>query len=190
MIHPINELQWMDVKAGKVTKGSAMNLFQEYAHRVMRVRNGVKELLFSPGELKITDWRGWTDVEYIRKVEALMMPWVTISAGDKTIIVSSGEEIPVYEETTPRKGFHGASVFAYKLKTAREFDPRTDFVRVRRGLDRNGDPIEFDHPMIIKTDTGTIGFGYEIGTRSKFFNCNNFHIFGSDDVPEKMEVSR
>jgi len=190
MIHPVNDLQWMDVKSEKVTTGSAMTLFQEYAHKVMRVRDGVKELLFRPGELKITDWKGWTDVEYIRRVDALMMPWVTISAADRKIIVSPDEEIPVYEKPTPRRGFHGASVFAYKLKTPAELDPRTDFVRVRRGFDRSGHRVEFGHPMIIKTDTGTIGFGYEIGTRSKFFNCNNFHIFGSDDVPERMEVSR
>ena len=183
------ELQWMNVREEQVKTTSAFDLFKENSHRVMRVKNGYREIRFNPGELKITDWRGWTDIEYIRKVESRFIPWVRIIAGNQVIIVSSSEEIPVYKSDVPKKGFHGASVFSYQLKTPSKFSPLTDLIRIRRGVDSNGDPIEFAKPLVVDGLT-QYEYGYEIGTKSKFFNCNNVHIFGSDTVPDKMEVSR
>lgn len=190
MISPEMELQWMNVKEEQVKTTSVFDLFKENSHRMMRIKNGYKEIRFSPGELKITDWRGWTDIEYIRKVEAITPSWIQISAGQQSILVSEHEEIPVYTSISPRKGFHGASVYNYQLKRPYDIDPLTDFLRIRRGIDLDEIPIEFDHPSLQFKGRCHSDFGYEIGTRSKFFNCNNVHIFGSDTVPDKMEVSR
>lgn len=190
MISPDMEVQWMNVKLGKVTTGPAIDLFREYTHHMMKVKEDCKEILFNPGELKITDWRGWTDVKYIRKVEYQVPIWIKIFLNNQFVRVSGGEKIPVYTSTTPKKGFHGASVFSYELKAPCEFKHLVDFIRVRRALDQDGNPSEFIHPTVMVDDMYNSDFGYEIGTRSKFFNCNNVHIFGSDDIPERMEVSR
>ena len=55
MISPDMEVQWMNVKLGKVTTGPAIDLFREYTHHMMKVKEDCKEILFNPGELKITE---------------------------------------------------------------------------------------------------------------------------------------
>lgn len=190
MISPEMSVQWMNVKDERVQVTSLSDLFKENSHRIMRLKNGYKEIRFNPGELKITDWRGWTDVEYIRKVETEFTTWIRISVGNQSILVSDDEELPVYTSIVPKKGFHGASIFEYQLKEPQRIDQATDFIRVRRGVDSDENHIEFAHPIIKVETIYHPKFGYEIGTRSKFFNCNDIHIFGSDDVPDKMEVSR
>lgn len=180
----------MDVKGEQVKTTSAFDLFKEYSHRATRNGNGNEEVRFNPGELKITDWRGWTDVISIERIETwLFTTWARLSVGNQNILVTGGELVPVYTSTVPKKGFHGASVFEYQLKEYQSIDSNTDFIRIRRGINPNGGHIEFAHP-IIEVEMIHPKFGYKITTRSKFFNCNNVHIFGSDVIPDKMEVSR
>lgn len=182
------KLQWMDVKEEQVKTTSVFDLFKEYSHRAIKNENGHEEIKFNTGELKVTDWRGWTDIEYIRRVKNINMPWIALCTDSHDIIVSSEELIPVYESPIPKRGFHGASIFEYQLKIPRDIDISTDFIRIRRGIDQK----EFVHiyePICDCTSAPSL-FGYEIGTKSKFFNCNNVHIFGSDVIPDKMEVSR
>ena len=188
MISPEMKVQWMNVKEEQVKTTSILDLFKEHSHRSTKMNDGHEEIRFNPGELKVTDWRGWTDIEYIRRIEDMNVLWVALCTDSHDIIVSSEELIPVYKLSIPRRGFHGASIFEYQLKIPRDIDKTTDFIRIRRGFNQE----EFVHiyePIYDCTSAPSL-FGYEIGTRSKFFNCNNIHIFGSDSIPDKMEVSR
>lgn len=188
MINPEMKVQWMNVKEEQVKTTSILNLFKEYSHRTTKTKDGHEEIRFSPGELKITDWRGWTDIEYLRRVKDADVLWVALFTDNQEIIVSSGELIPVYKSSIPKRGFHGASIFEYQLKIPRDIDISTDFIRIRRGINQE-EFVRIHEPIYDCTSAPSL-FGYEIGTKSKFFNCNNVHIFGSDTVPDKMEISR
>jgi len=72
-------------------------------------------------------------------------------------------------------------VFSDFCKDTREIQKDDVYVAIK-GETFDGNPIEFARQEIINTFEGNDNYGYEIITKSRFFNANDIHMFGSDHI--------
>lgn len=192
MIHPFTKLQWMVMEREQVRRDTCNRLFSGFADRMENISNNDYEIKFQPGEVKITDWRGWTDLLAIRKRERKVKDnWLTLVLSNQNIVTDRNTLIPTYESLEMIKGFHGASIYKTILKHPYQINPQTDLIRIRRGKDPSGDSIDFSNIMVYMNPIND-SFGYELVTKSKFFNANNVHMYYSEESKayDELEVLR
>lgn len=182
MLHPTTKVQWMDVKSDKVHKDDIGKIFQMYSHRAIRTSN-VSEVIFKAKYdiVKITDMYGWTDVKAIRRI-VNVNGWMALGAENQQIKLSEDTLVPIYQPDAPFPGFHGETKYPFSSKKLSDIE-QGDMVRIRRGKNGNGEDIEFavvsfSGSLYIHDDEPT--HGYEIITKSGFFNGNNIHLLGRE----------
>lgn len=191
MIHPDTQIQYLDIKDGEPRYKSINEFYQEYAHKsILKMdTNNIQEFMidFSLNpHVKITDLFGWTDVLEIRKLvyrHPLRINWVDVLVANKQLITCNRELLPVYGIDKNRIGFHGEVKYQYTLTTPTKISD--GYLRVHNGEDGDGNSLEFAVPQII--DPGNSGaidasYGYEIITKSRFYNGNDIHLFGYDYI--------
>lgn len=181
MIHPLTKVQWIDVKSQQVFTDTIDKMFQMYSLKAKDNDNESEIILDSI--VKVTDWYGWTDVVSIKRIECCIV-WKHIYAATKSVVLSNNTTIPVYEDDSSYKGFHGETKYNHIIKSL--CDIRSgDMIRIRRGIDDYGNEVEFANVELLqnKECIPTENYGYEIVTKSGFFNANNIHLFSRSAEP-------
>jgi hypothetical protein len=172
----------MDVQSQQVFTEAISKMFQMYSHKATRTSD-VLEVLFTSKDplVKITDMNGWTDVKSIKRIEN-SPGWRSIIAANQHITLTNDTLIPVYEPEAPFKGFHGETKYPFTPKLLYTIE-ESDIIRIRRGKDKNDEDIEFTNissaGLLYWSDE--FNYGYEVTTRSGFFNADNIHLLGQDN---------
>lgn len=178
MIHPTTKVHWMDVESKIVRHSDVMLLFQNYAHLAIKKDVHISEVSFHNSDhVKITDLYGWTAIKAIRRVENSRQ-WCTIIADNTDILTTRSTLIPVFDPYHPYPGFHGETKYPFEIKLVSDliYD---DKIRIRDGSLTPDGKIEFVCTHVLSSDMES-GVGYEIITRSKFFNADNIYMYGRD----------
>lgn len=181
MIHPIGDVQWLDIKTGESHKGMLLELYSMYSERSIQTATGSR-IDFNPSEVKITDWMGWSDLLWIERINNVPQT-AFVQAGINQLRLHKDALIPCYDPT-PLKGFHGETKFLFTVRKLSDlYQHKADtgvLVRTRRNND------EFV-PLRIVTmgdSHNSYPFVYNIRTKSGFFNVDNIHMWAYDFIPD------
>ena len=192
MIHHSTPIHFLDINEGVDYNKDAEFLFTHYAHKINVTDKG-EEIVFTDNDnVKIMDWRGWTQIEKIEK--SINENWyqlmpIVIPEGlynhqkFSPIEVSSDTLIPVYDPHKFIRGFHGEVKFEYKLKKVDQLSS-TDQLRFLKLIDIYGNNHRFSSVTLYPTNSTIIG--YKIYTKSEFFNAGVYHLYASDIVSENI----
>jgi len=186
MLYPDTQIQYIDIKDGEPRYKTINEFYQEYSHKSkIKISDNVgttSEIDFTDMNVKITDLFGWTQVLMVRKIiQKAGIRWADIVTANKQILISTGTLVPYYQKEETNIGFHGEVKHAYVLKNPSKANDN-DCMRIHNGETFDGNPIEFARQEIINTFEGNDNYGYEIITKSRFFNANDIHMFGSDHI--------
>lgn len=187
MIYKLTPIHFLDINEGVDYNETAEFLFTHYAHKINTTEKGEEIIFASNDNVKITDWKGWTQLEKIEKV--IHPDWYELEPRVPSglskftpITVSSDALIPVYDNHKMIRGFHGELKFAYTIKTADKL-LYPDKIRFVKLIDPSGVDNPFSGVSIIpKMNSPAIG--YNIYTKSKFFNAGIYHLYGSNDMTD------
>lgn len=187
MIHGMAKIQWLDVNDQEFGNSPVAKLFQRYSVKSKIISDVEEVITFDKSDnVKVTDWTGWTEVRAIHKIKNSSGSWRIIRVGDQSLISSEDTTIPVYSSTRII-GFHGENKYPYIVRQVKEI-AEGHVVRVlRQPVESHGKDglshVELD-PNPYHDD---LSYGYEIITRSKFFNADNFHMYGSYTIPDDIK---
>lgn len=193
MIHPDTQVQYLDIKVGEPRYRSIKELFQEYAYfatKDLEYKDGssISSIDFRDLNVKITDLYGWTDLIQVSKIRignnGMDYKWFDLLTANKQIMVTKDELVPCYQVEDVHTGFHGEVKIRYVLKNPRMIRA-TDSLRIHNGEKPDGIPSEFNTVEVIElipSKSINPEFGYFIKTRSKFYNGNDIHLYGSDEI--------
>lgn len=186
MLYPTTRIQFMDVNSEEVTTCSVDAFFRKYFHKSEQY-HAIRRINFERDGMivKIRDNEGWTDIRYIDMYNN-DDGWVVMHAADKTITVSPFTFIPTYDEEHPETGFHGEIKYPYILMHPEKVHENKAKVRVIKGHDGRKD-VEFAHGIILPNDSflskiATFVIGYNIVTKSRFFNAEGVYLFGDEEL--------
>lgn len=195
MIHSNTKVQYMDVKRQQVFTDTIGRMFQRYSLNA-EVGTDIHTIIFNPeiNVIKITDMTGWTDVKAIRKINKPISWTVLGVASINQITLTEDTLIPIYNPNAPTQGFHGETKYPYVRKVVSDICDG-DMIRVRRGTDESGNDIEFTPisftGLVFGLDKGELDWGYEIETKSGFFNADNIHLLADGKiVDDNKSLSR
>lgn len=179
MIHQDSIVQWMDLDTQEVDEREISTMFGKYITRSKTNDDGILEVEFNSNKnvVKITDWKGWSDLRLFRR-QADIIKWIKLTTKRGKIIIATPDTlIMIYDPTSTCRGFHGETKYAYTV-TPFENVKENDIVRVRHTQDEEGFDVDFD--TIIKTESLETEpkIGYQIATKSGFYNCNDFYLEG------------
>lgn len=184
MISPDTIISWIDIKSGKETTGPVKELFRHYAGRMNHSPIDEFVIYFTGGEVKVKDWYGWTDLKFIRSSPATVEGfWTKLKAGNRELIISQNNFIPVYNTEKVTVGFHGEQKPDYILKHAGKImENQETFVgRIRYGENEDSDYADMSIVRIRAEDNPPVS-GYELSTKSRFVNANDIYIYASDEL--------
>lgn len=181
MLHPLTNIRWIDTNKQRSTSNSVKILFQAYAHMAKELKKDYYRIEFNDDSVKITDWYGWSTITAINRIKPeKQIDWFGLSIANQGIVVSRETVIPIYDEDNPMKGFHGEVKYPYILKDINSIN-QYDKIRIRNGM--IGDMmVEFSNANIKYCNNVIFDYGYEIETKSKFFNADNIHMCGSNET--------
>ncbi len=185
MIYPTTKIQWLDFKEQLPFEESIQEMFQKYSHMFYRMKDNdynLDTILFDQF-IKVKDLTGWTDLISIKRIEKTKgVKWFNLRAmgSYENIIVSEDELIPIYIINDHMVGFHGEVKYSYILMNPEKI-PLDDNHKLRMHelthLDLDFIPLSISHYSCTN-----INYGYELITKSRFFNGNNIHLYGSDEI--------
>ena len=175
MIHKDMTICWMDISKNIVKEGSIDEFFRSMAFRVNYSDPSMPYIKFNQNDIvKVTDWKGWTDVEYITKISNMVSAYRIETVHGKYVICSDNQILPVYDPTKKAIGFHGESLFEFD--TVRSYlIKEKDILRVRHCVDENTNDIFFDEVCrVIQVDDNDEW--YVMKTKHGWYNCNDIYI--------------
>lgn len=189
MLYPTTKIQFMDVNTGKAETLSVDEFYRKYFYRSEVLHGGIRQIHFERHmmDIKIRDNEGWTNIKYINLIPNEV--WMSIHAADKSIIITPHTFIPVYDEEHPETGFHGEVKYPYILMHPEKIVENNGKIRVIKGIKDNKD-VEFADVFIDYLYSKKLNIkprhpytsGYEIITKSRFFNAEGIHLFGAEEL--------
>lgn len=183
MIHPNTQIQYIDIKLGEPKYNTVNDLYREYAHKANMLTDNCSIIDFGSNyNVKVIDLFGWTDIIQIKRIKSDAIVWNNINVANKQILLSDDELIPFYDIDETTRGFHGEVKYKYILKHLIKSDKSKDFIRIRKGEDEFNNDIEFSPIRIHSVSNDKTNYGYQLITKSRFFNGNDIHLFGEDTV--------
>lgn len=188
MIHGIAKIQWLDINDQEFGTSPVAKFFQKYSVKSKRISDDEEVITFDKSDnVKITDWTGWTEVQAIHKIKNTDRSWRIIRVGKLSLMVSEDATIPVYSSTRI-VGFHGENKYPYIVREVKDLAEG----HVVRILDQSIEAIGKDGLAHVELDPNPYlcddtMYGFEIITRSKFFNANKFHMYGGYTIPEDIK---
>lgn len=188
MIHSNTKIQWMDINDQEFGNSPVSKFFQRYSVKAKRISDDEEVITFDKSDnVKVKDWTGWTEVQAIHKIKNIDGIWRIIRVGERSLIVSNDATIPVYSSTMI-VGFHGENKYLYIVKEVKDLAEG----HVIRILDQSAEATGKDGLVHVELDPkhhqdDNTTYGFEIITRSKFFNANKFHMYGSYVIPEGIK---
>jgi hypothetical protein len=185
MVEATSVVQYMDIKSGRVREESIERCFGENISLVKLEQpyggpTAVEYFKFGDEAVKITDWRGWTDITHIQQEQFVPTAIILVTEHGKRLICSCHQEIPVYDPSKKIIGFHGETMYEHVVKKAMDIVPG-ETLRVRHCQNEKGEDIHFDPIMSIEPYVPTTKF-YGIATKSGFCNCDDIYIVAGDAV--------
>jgi hypothetical protein len=180
MLHPYTTVQWLDKKEERSYIDKVLSLFTKYS-TYAKESNGELVIDFNQHSqiVYIVDGFGWTALQSIRKVNK-KCDWKSIVA-PRSFTATEDTLIPVYDTSNYKIGFHGEVKYDFKVIPVSELT-QGDKLRVRRLTDDNGNKMEYQEVDSVITTSDDPLMGYELITRSGFFNANNIHMWGRKDM--------
>lgn len=187
MIYPTTQIQYMDVKEEKVETCTIESFFTKYFYRAEVHHGGFHQIHCERHmmDIKIRDNTGWTDIRYVNMVPN--KEWMRIYSGGKSIIITPYTFLPTYDDQHPESGFHGEIKYQYTLMHPEKVCENEAKIRVINGY-QNDEEVEFDKVIIDYLYSKKLNIkppytiGYDIVTKSRFFNANDIYLFGSEEL--------
>ena len=182
MIRGDSIIEWLDDTRQRDGRCTVSEFMIEYAAKMDK--DG--QLIFNGDEhMYIRDGLGWTSLFKIARVNFFSVSWINIKSDHASINVDALALLPIFDPSISKKGFHGELLHKYNV-----LDPS------------NVEELDKDAYMhIINDDFSIYTFekismsksniqeepsrGYDIFTKSKFFNSNGFHMYGETQRPKE-----
>ena len=179
MVHQDSIVQWMDIKTQSVEEKSIIDMFGKYIAKSKTCDDGIMETEFDSDKniVKITDWKGWSDLRLFRR-QSDITNWIKLTTKHGTTITATLDTLlMVYDPSATCRGFHGETKYNYNI-TPFEYVKNGDIVRVMHTQDEEKFDIDFDIIDNIEYLETAPKIGYQITTKSGFYNCNDFYLYG------------
>lgn len=181
MIHPDTPIRWLDTHDENVRKNTVAEIFAKFAEHATALSGDTSEITFGDtSTIKVQDWYGWTDLLAITRYSNVPLEaWRKIALmydEERFIRVTQTELIPVYEHERATRGFHGELKYPYILKNPGKLEVN-DRLRVRDVTYPTRQ--EFSTVYYKEIPNGDKDYAYGIVTKSRFYNANGFHLYGS-----------
>lgn len=191
MIHGNSLLRVLNIsdKNSEARDISVSKLFTEFYHLSDKVSE-IYEYIDFPRtgiQLDVRDMNGWTQlirIDKMKKNEYMSM----LTVGSNNVLITIDELVPLYENN-PVKGFHGEMKYPYTLCSAGLIKSGRFSDMLCRVIIDTTDTLL--HTNVIKRYTA-VNEVYRIIVKSRFYNCNNIYLLGSDEitVDELYEMSK
>ncbi len=185
MIHPETNVYWLNCENQRCTYGSISGLYKNFAHleETAGQCGSINFARFTRPVL-LKDWNGWTQLLRVTR-DTTIEPkdWVDVVCHyfpGKRIVVGKYELIPAYDQNKTETGFHGETKYYYELKHPMKIDKRKDSLRIgdRPPFGETFQAVDIGY----SADKSNPSYGFEIITRSGFYNANGFHLYGKDTI--------
>lgn len=171
-------VQWLDIDRQTSKKGTVAELFQSYSDKATVVPDFGSEISLEKSNIKIQDWTGWSNILKIKRINVFPenIEWYKLNVNEKEIIVDNRSLVPIYDgDDHFIHGFHGEIKYSYTLTNPAMIS--SGYVRIRSDIESG----QF-FTGLIKLFHESCEVGFEIYTKSKFYNANSFHLYGSEDI--------
>lgn len=184
MIMGDQKVQWLDVGTGEVVTDTVETLVGRYIHRLESDEQGRRFIDFMSiaKAVKVTDWKGWSDLLDIRWFpKEMKVPIATLTTDHgKTLVGTWGALIPIYDPDSTDRGFHGETKYAHRIVNIGNVAVG-DTVRVLHFSDELGNQFDFDTVRSIE-ETEQFGHaGYHFTTRSGYMNIGDVYTFSGSN---------
>lgn len=185
MIMADQEVQWLDIDTGEVRTDTVEALVGRYIHRVESDDQGRRliDFMSMPKPVKVTDWKGWSDLLSIQWFpNEMKVPVVALTtAHGKTLTGTWGALMPVYDPSSIDRGFHGETKYAHQILNVGSVAVG-DTIRVLHLSDELGNQFDFDIVRSIEETEQFCHSGYHFATMSGYMNVGDIYIFtGSNE---------
>lgn len=186
MISSVTNVHILDIDKEANCNGSIASFFAHYSYLWKSISENESEIDFSGMNVKIKDWTGWTQLNKIVRIEN-NRPWSRMVCTDLLqefygSIIIRDQMIPVYDNSLSKPGFHGEVKYKYILRNDLYLNGMEKFVM---RVFVNGEqwqqfiPMRLE-PVLESNPMENRHVGYDIYTKSGFFNANGFHLCSSD----------
>lgn len=174
MLFKNTRIQLLDISNKVSIDDTIGNVFSKYFIK----SDELGSIDFNDMNVKISDWTGWTQLLQIRRIENKDIKFLHLHSteNDKlertSIYLTEDHIIPSYSLNT-MNGFHGEVKYSYEMKYVMD-----DNITMRVF-----DLSKMNWQAFKDMNTGDIisdNYGYEIYTKSGFYNANNLHLLSSD----------
>ena len=185
MIHPSTIIDILDMKDADFQTGRIKNIFQHYIEyaEFFEDKSAMIDFVRSGLDVKVKDWTGWTQLLSIIKIPS-DGSWVRLVQEDSFhgISLSIDDLVPVYYPDNCIRGFHGERKFLYTLKEALSIG-KDDYLRERNLTQPEDEEYkQFTHVYLMHFEDEVYESGYQVITKSGFFNGSDFHLFSGDQM--------
>lgn len=187
MIHPLTEIMVLDIESGDpITNITIKDLYAKMYGKVNQVDENVSVIY--PENLMIQDWTGWSHIQTIRRITNPNVTWYAVTSTtdprkQTEVIVSKETLLPMYDPNLSKQGFNGEIKFKYQLKNPEKITS-DDTIRVR---DESMRIPDFQFVEVSQYEDEKTNWGFEIVTKSSFFNGDGVHLYGADYGPISSE---
>ena len=150
------------------------DIFKKYIHLSTIDDNSIETIDLSGRNIKIADGTGWTQLLKITRDEMdAMMYSIGSTISDIHINASESTLIPIYKPYMSKPGFHGEVLYQYTPKALCDCQYGIDNIRV---FDFNNTKYDRFEPIHHHMMEDVYIKGYNIFTKSGFYNCSNMHL--------------
>lgn len=185
MINGENKIHILDIDRNENIHDTIDQVFKRYIHKATISESG-QIISFKDDNVKISDWTGWTQLLSIKRIKT-NPDWYKIEMikSENEIIIDTNHLLPIYNSFITKIGFHGEVKYKYTLLPANELSSLYErYIRMRGLEDTDGRIIQFDQIKSVSNVDSILNenYGYIIETKSKFFNCNYYHLSTETEV--------
>lgn len=155
------------------------DIFWNYAHRITQVDDNLSYIDLSGSNVKIKDWTGWTQLLKIERILVSRSNILKLGTDDAYNLNILDENIPVYENTTSIRGFHGEVKYKYRIHQY-QYLKNQEKVLMRMIFPGEEKWQDFINIEVINSYIEEGVPFYRIYTKSGFYNANGFHLCSAD----------
>lgn len=190
MIHSSTKIHILDINEKISLNATIADVYRNFSRFQKHVGDRLVVDL-SNENVVIKDWTGWTKLYKMEKIEKkagekdIEWDWIERLEPHDFLFYDtfvSDAIIPVYSKDISRPGFHGEVKYKYILKEYHNLKEMNQFT-MRLMLDsENWQKFISVHlePLSPNYVFENASIGYEIYTKSGFYNANGFHLCSSD----------
>lgn len=181
MILGDTHVSWLDMHRKAYRWTSVAELFKRLS--MYATWNGANQytIELDPGQVKVQDWYGWTDLVSITRIMEPVESWWKVTGAVQSVTVSAFELIPVYNPADAKSGFHGDLKYGYVLKNPEKMIGLTGFRHQLMQRPADSGISEFV-PFTVESADVHPESGYSIVTRSGSVTANCIRLFTANEA--------